>query len=100
MTLLLDIPQARPSPLHRLDPRWKLAALLPAALACALLRTPAAALAALAGALALALLARLPAGWLARRLGAALLMLALFVAWLPLVPQEHHEVWDLGPLRL
>src|SRR6476659_1367440 len=96
MTLLLDIPQARPSPLHRLDPRWKLAALVPAALACALVRTPGPALTALAGALALVALARLRLRWFLLRLGAALLMLTLFLLWLPFAPRQGHDVLDLG----
>ena len=68
MTLLLDIPEARSSPLHRLDPRWKLAALLPAACAVTLLQTPLPALTAVVAALALVLLARLPWRWYGLRL--------------------------------
>ena len=100
MTLLLDIPQGRPSSLSALDPRWKLAALAPAALAVALLRAPGPALTALAAALGLALVARLPGRWLMLRLGTALLLLALFVAWLPFVVRPGHEVWELGWLRV
>src|SRR5947208_2087582 len=87
MTLTLDLPTCPPSCVGRLDPRWKLAALLVAAVACTLLQTLAAALLALAGALLLALVARLPARWFALRLGTALLMLALFVAWFPFLPR-------------
>ncbi len=100
MTLLLDIPHARPSPLHRLDPRWKLAALIPTAVAAALLRTPGPALVALAGALLMVAVARLPWRWYALRLGTALVMLALFVCWLPFVPRPGDEVIELGGLRL
>jgi cobalt/nickel transport system permease protein len=96
MTLLLDIPDARPSPLHRLDPRWKLTALAVAVPAVALVRTPGPALLALALALTLALVARLPPRWLAGRVGVALMMLALFAVWLPLLPRPGHDVWDVG----
>jgi cobalt/nickel transport system permease protein len=96
MTPLLDIPEARPSPLHRLDPRWKLAALLAATLAVALVRAPLPALAALAGTLLLVALARLPLRWYAGRLATALLVVAFFVLWLPLTPQEGHTVWEVG----
>lgn len=91
MTLLLDIPATHSSPLHRLDPRWKLAALLPAACAVAALQSPLAALVALAGALALVALARLPWRWFGVRLGTALLVPAFLVVWLPLIPRPGDE---------
>jgi cobalt/nickel transport system permease protein len=100
MTLLLDIPEARPSPLHALDPRWKLAGLLGAAIGIALLQSPLPALAALAGALVLVLVARLPPGWFGVRLGTALLLPLFLVVWLPLAPQPGHTVHDLGDITL
>ncbi len=98
MTLAFDLPTCPPSCMARLDPRWKLAALLGAALACALLQTPVAAVLALAGALLLALLARLPLRWFALRLGAALLMLVLFVGWRPFMPRAGEEIAELAGL--
>ena len=100
MTLVFDLPAGRSSPLHRLDPRWKLAALLLAVLAVAFVRTGPAAGAALGGAALLALLARLPPRWYALRLGTALLMLAVFMAWLPFVPRPDDVTMDVGGLTL
>jgi cobalt/nickel transport system permease protein len=85
MTLAFDPPPSGDSPLHRLDPRWKLAALGPAALAAAVVQSLPAALAALIGAAILAAVAHLPGWWLARRLGALALALAPLVILLPLV---------------
>lgn len=100
MTLALDLPAAGDSPLHRLDPRWKLAALLLAALAAALVRTGPAAAAALVGAAVLVGLARLPPRWVLPRLGTGLLLLVLFMAWLPFVPRPGDLTVDVGPLAL
>jgi cobalt/nickel transport system permease protein len=100
MTLAFDLPSCPPSGVSRLDPRWKLAALLGAALACALLQTLAAALVALAGALLLVLAARLPLRWFGLRLGAALVMLALFVCWRPLVVRPGEDTFDLGAVAV
>ena len=100
MTLAFDHLPCPDSPLRRLDPRWKLAALVPAALLVALLRGLPAAGAALAGALALAALARIPGRWLLGRLGAAALFLALFTLPLPLLLHDGGPAWELGPLRL
>jgi cobalt/nickel transport system permease protein len=87
MTLLLDIPAAHASPLYRLDPRWKLAALLPAAGAVAALQSLLPALTALATTLLLAAAARLPWRWFAVRIGTALSIPAFLVIWLPFVPR-------------
>ncbi len=83
MTLRLSPPPCIDSPLGRLDPRWRLAALTLAALVAAVLRTPPAALLALAGALLLACFARLPRSWLLVRLAPVALFLALFAVPLP-----------------
>jgi cobalt/nickel transport system permease protein len=95
MTLLLDMPAPRPSPLHRLDPRWKLAGVLVGVSSVAFMQAPLPALFALAIALLLLLLARLPFGWVAPRLGAALLLPAFFVIWLPFAIQTDHVVYEL-----
>src|SRR4051794_30979146 len=83
MTLAFRLPPCPDSPLRRLDPRWKLAALGLATVATALPRTVPAAAVALACALFLAGLARLPLRWLLERLGALALVLAPFVLFLP-----------------
>jgi cobalt/nickel transport system permease protein len=97
MTLLLDIPAARPSPLRQLDPRWKLAALLLAACAVAALRSPLPALTALAAAMLLVAFGRLPWHWFAVRLGTALVVPAFLVFWLPFASRpDDAPVYLLG----
>ncbi len=100
MTLLLDIPAACASPLHRLDPRWKLAALLPAACAVTALRSPLPALVALTAALLLVALARLPWRWFAVRLGTALLIPAFLVIWIPLTVRPGDATFDVYSMAL
>jgi cobalt/nickel transport system permease protein len=100
MTLAFDIPAAPASALTVWDPRWKLAALMPAALLLALVQTPLPAASAFAGSLALVQLARLSWPWLARRLTWTALFLALFLIWLPFLPDPAGEVIDLDWLRL
>lgn len=100
MTLTLDFPQSLGSVLGRMDPRWKLACLLPASLLVALLRMPGPALAALTGALALVVLARLPLTWYLGRMSAVAFFLALFLFWLPLLPAREGATFTLGPLTL
>jgi cobalt/nickel transport system permease protein len=99
MTLAFDYLPCPDSPLRRLDPRWKLAALVPAAVAVAVLRSLPAAAAALGGSLALAALGRLPPRWLLTRLGAVALFLALFTLPLPLLLHDGGPAWEVGPLR-
>jgi cobalt/nickel transport system permease protein len=96
MTLALDYPAPSQSLLSRLDPRWKLAALMAAAIVTALLQTLPAVLVAGAGALLLVLAARLPAHWLLARLGSVALVLAFFLAWLPFMRSEGEARWELG----
>jgi cobalt/nickel transport system permease protein len=94
----LDFPQCFHSPLGRFDPRWKLAALVPATVAAALLQSLWPALTAFLLALVLVSLAKIPWLWLGKRLAEVALFLALFVVWLPLaVPGDG---FDLGPLSL
>jgi cobalt/nickel transport system permease protein len=71
------------SRLSRLDPRWKLAALLLAALMIACLRSLPAAALGLAGALGLALFGRVPFSWFVSRLGSLAAFLALMALFLP-----------------
>jgi cobalt/nickel transport system permease protein len=100
MTLALDLPTCPPSVIARLDPRWKLAALLFAGFVCAMLRSPSSALLALGGALLLARAARLPPGWFALRLATALVMLALFVCWRPFFPRPDEPTVDVAGIAL
>jgi cobalt/nickel transport system permease protein len=100
MTLAFDPPPCPDSPLRRLDPRWKLAALVLAAAAVAALRTLPAAAAALAGALALAAVARLPRRWFLARLAIVGLFLSLFTVPLPFLVDSPGAAWEAGPLRL
>jgi cobalt/nickel transport system permease protein len=99
MTLLLDIPAPRPSPLRRLDPRWRLAALLFYACCVIAMHSLLPVLAALAAALLLVLTARLPLRWVGLRLGAALLLPAFFVLWLPFTSQPG-AVYDIGGVAI
>jgi cobalt/nickel transport system permease protein len=73
------------SPLGRLDARWRLAALLVAIVAVAVLRGLLAAVPALAGAFLLAALARMPWRWYAGRLAVVGVLVLLFVVPLPLL---------------
>jgi cobalt/nickel transport system permease protein len=100
MTLAFDLPTCPPSFLQRVDPRWKLAAVLLASLAIAMLRSAGPALVALGGAFVLVALARVPATWLLRRLAVAMTLFVLLLVWLPFVIEEKHEILDLGVVRL
>ncbi len=100
MTLAFDLPACPPSPLSGFDPRWKLAALLPAAAVAAALQTPLAALGALLGAWLLLALGRMPLRWYLARLGVTLLVLLLFVGFLPFIPHAHETAWHVGPMAL
>jgi cobalt/nickel transport system permease protein len=100
MTLAFRLPPCTSSPVSRLDPRWKLAALLAAATATATLHTLPPAALALAGALCLAVLARLPWAWYRNRLAALALFLAFFTLPLPwLLPGETPR-WSPLPFSL
>jgi cobalt/nickel transport system permease protein len=86
----------------RLDPRWKLAALVPLLVAVTLVQRLPATLLLLAVALSLALLARLPRRWYLPQLGAALGFVVLFAAPLPFLlqgPDGPDWLWTWGPLH-
>jgi cobalt/nickel transport system permease protein len=88
------------SPLRRLDPRWKLAALALAGAAVAALQTLPASALALAGALVLALLGRLPPLWFLARLGTVALFLAPFALVLPFLFEDASGIFALGPVQV
>src|ERR1043166_6356689 len=96
MTLAFDFPTTVDSCFARMDPRWKLAAIVPTVILLALVRTMPAALAGIVAALGLAGLARLPWKWLTRRLAWTAFLLALFLVWLPFLPDPRGEALDWG----
>jgi cobalt/nickel transport system permease protein len=100
MTLIFTPLPRTTSPLSRLDPRWKLAALTLAAAAAAVVHKPAAAAAALIGAALLALLGRLPWRWWALRVAPAVLFVAVFALPLVFLRQGNTPVWQVGPAVL
>src|SRR4051794_16778669 len=100
MTLAFSTPPRSVSPVSRLDPRWKLAGLLLAALAATLLRTLPATFLALGTAFLLVLLARLPLRWYLARLGALAVALAIFVLPLPFLLGGDGPAWQWGFLRV
>jgi cobalt/nickel transport system permease protein len=100
MTLAFDTLPVGDSWLSRLDPRWKLAALLLAAAAAAMLQALPAAAIGLAGTLALAASARLPRAWYLARLATVLLLVAPFALMLPLLHRQHETAWEVGPVQL
>lgn len=99
MTLAIAPLAPLDSPLRHLDPRWKLAALVPAAFLVAALQSPPAVLAALAGAFFLVLVSRLPLAWYLRRLSGLGLILLLFVLLLPFLLEGPGPAWEVGPLH-
>src|SRR5262245_23558791 len=99
MTLKLEHLASSDSFLGRWDARWKMAALVPAAFAVALLRTLATALAAFDAALVLVLLGRVPPRWYLTRLATLVLVLGLFAVWLPFFENGGATV-EAGPLVL
>ena len=100
MTLIFTPPPRTDSPLSRLDPRWKLAAVASAAAAAAVVHTPLAAGAALAGAALLAALGRLPPRWCLTRVGAAVLFVAVFAVPLVFFHRRDNRAWTVGPATL
>jgi cobalt/nickel transport system permease protein len=100
MTLTLDDLPHAPSPLARLDPRWKLAAVTGTTLAVTLLHTVSVAATALAGAAFLAALARLPLEWYFSRIAALGIVLLLFVVLIPFVVHDGGTSWEFLSLRI
>ncbi len=97
MSRLIELPHPADSLLGRMDPRWKLAGVVLAAVAAACVRTPAGAAALLAEGVTLVVLGRVPARWYLTRAGAVLLFVFLFVVWLPFTAADH-AAWNIGPL--
>jgi cobalt/nickel transport system permease protein len=100
MTVAPIYSQGPDSALRRLDPRWKLAALIIFAAAVVPLHGLVPCLGALAGALFLAYLGRLPPVWFFARLGALGLVVGVFAAFLPLLPQGEGPPWVIGPVHV
>src|SRR5262245_41797807 len=89
------------SPLRRLDPRWKLAALVLAAASVAGLHAWPPAVVALIVALGLALLGRVPLPWLLARLGSVAVVLVPFaVSLLFLLPGPQRPLFAWGWLQV
>ncbi|HEX5269661.1 MAG TPA: cobalt ECF transporter T component CbiQ [Gemmataceae bacterium] len=88
------------SPLCRLDPRWKLAALVLAAVLVASVRTLPPTGVALLGALALAAVVRLPWRWYLGRVAAVGLFVALFTLPLPFLLGGSGPSWAIGPVTV
>src|SRR5581483_9152109 len=88
------------SPLRRLDPRWKLAALALTGLAATTLRTLPAALGLFAGSLILVAVGRLPRQWYLTRIAALTSFLIFFVGLLPFVVDGGGASWHIGFLRV
>jgi cobalt/nickel transport system permease protein len=99
MTLAFVPPACPDSPLRRLDPRWKLAALGLFAAAVSVLATLPAAAGALVFALILAALGRMPWRWFLSRMAALALVLLFFVVLLPLLMHDDGPRWELGPVE-
>jgi len=100
MTLPVTFPVRLDAPLSRIDPRWKLAALVFAAGVTGGLQTQGPALTALVGAAGMVLLARPPRRWFLNRIGALVAALLLFLLFLPLIDHGGEERWELGPVSL
>ncbi len=86
--------------LRRLDPRWKLAALLLCTALVAAVQTLLPAGVALLGALMLAVVAHLPWRWYLRRLAVVGLFVAFFTVPLPLLLDGPGPVWQIGPFTV
>lgn len=88
----------RDSVLHRMDARWKLAALVLCSAAVISLQTITAAAIALVAAIVLIALSRLPFAWFVARLGGVAFIVSTFLIVLPLTMPG--EDWTLGPLTI
>jgi len=88
------------SPLRRLDPRWKLAALVVAAVAVVCLQTIPPAAVAVLGAIGLACWGRLPVRWCLVRLRTAAVLIAPFLLLLPFLHDDTATSWEIGPVHI
>jgi cobalt/nickel transport system permease protein len=85
--------------IHHLDPRWKLAAVLPSIVAMVLVKSLPVALIGLFSSFLLILLSRLPLRRYMKRMAGLSLFLAVFVLAAPfLIPDDNHFLM-LGPVR-
>src|SRR5690242_12356817 len=100
MTITFEPLPCPDSPLRRLDPRWKLAALLLGTALVAAVRTLAPTGVALLGALALAAVARLPWRWYLGRVAAVALFVGLFTLPLPFLLDGSAPAWEVGPFTV
>lgn len=100
MTLGFDLPTCPPTFVQRMDARWKLAALLTAAILVIQLRIFGPAIAALVAALLLIAVAQIPWRWCLGRLATSLALFALFLCWLPFVVQNGDTTLDIGVFAL
>jgi cobalt/nickel transport system permease protein len=100
MTITFEPLPCPDSPLRRLDPRWKLAALLLGTALIAAVRTLAPAGVGLLGALALAAVARLPWRWYLGRAAAVGVFVALFTGPLPFLLDGPGPTAHLGPVTV
>jgi cobalt/nickel transport system permease protein len=100
MTARFTPPPCPHSPLGRIDPRWRLAALALAVLVAALLRTVPAAAVAFAAALTLAGFARLPLRWYLERIAGVALFVLFFAAPLPFLLEPDQPAWHWLGMRV
>ena len=100
MTLAVDLPDRAILPWALLDPRWKLVALVPAALLIGLVHDWRLSLGAFGVVLLLVVVARLPARWYLGRMLALSLFLLLFLAWPVFFPAEGEPTWDIGAMSI
>jgi cobalt/nickel transport system permease protein len=101
MTLIIDFFPKADSPIHRLDARWKLAAIVLTVVGTAILQSLPASAGALLVAVALVIISRLPARWYLTRVGTVGVLIGLFALFLPLVVRgSEDETWRLGPLSV
>ncbi len=89
-----------PTFIHKLDPRWKLAAFLLAILAAALLRNLPPAVAGLLASVVLASVSRLQLRPFLTRLGMLILFLAFFAVPLPFLTHDDGPAWMVGSVRV
>lgn len=97
---IFDFSDVPDSPLARWDPRWKLAALLLAAIGFATLDRPSPCIAALVLGQSLVAFSRLPWRWVSKRLGILAVAAVPFLLILPFTLDPEGPGWNLGPVRL